>query len=139
MLYFSTLSQGLEDDIMESSIGRWADTVATYCPGRPSQIVLKSLTKHHNQGIRFLITTDKKKRYVELGAFKLAHQQMYPSSYFHPHMHTEPFNIHYNKSLKASNILNSLHNELFLVRSQNLARSHHSCHKKSLTAVRITI
>ena len=29
---FSTLSQGLEDDIVESSLGRWADTTRTYCP-----------------------------------------------------------------------------------------------------------
>ena len=29
---FSTLSQGLEDDIVESSLGRWADTARTYCP-----------------------------------------------------------------------------------------------------------
>ena len=31
---FSTQSQGLEDDILESSIGRWADTAATHCPCR---------------------------------------------------------------------------------------------------------
>ena len=46
---FSTLSQGLEDEILESSLGRWADTAATYCPGRPSQIVLKSMTKPCNR------------------------------------------------------------------------------------------
>ena len=45
---FSTLSQCLEDYILESSLRRWADTAATYCPGRPSQIVLKSITKHHD-------------------------------------------------------------------------------------------
>ena len=28
----------------------WDDTAATYCPGRPSQIVLKSTTKHCNSG-----------------------------------------------------------------------------------------
>ena len=38
--------QGLEDDILESSLGGWADTAATYCPGRPLQIVLKPMTKH---------------------------------------------------------------------------------------------
>ena len=43
---FSTLSQGLEDLILESSLGRWPDTVATYCPGRPTQIAMKSMTKH---------------------------------------------------------------------------------------------
>ena len=43
--FFSRLSQGLEDEILESSLGRWADTVATYCPGRPSQIVLKLMRK----------------------------------------------------------------------------------------------
>ena len=42
---FSTVSQGLEDDILKSSLARWADTADTYCPGRPSQIVLKSMTK----------------------------------------------------------------------------------------------
>ena len=46
---FSTLSQGLEDDIFESFLGWWADTAATYCPGRPSQIVLKSITKHRDR------------------------------------------------------------------------------------------
>ena len=46
---FSRLSQGLEDDILESSIGRWADTVATYCPGRTSQIVLKFITKYRDR------------------------------------------------------------------------------------------
>ena len=46
---FSTLSQGLEDDILESSLGRWADSAATYCPGRPSQMVFKSMTKHRDR------------------------------------------------------------------------------------------
>ena len=49
---FSRLSQGLDDDSLESSIRRWADTVATYCLGRParsSQILLKSITKHRDR------------------------------------------------------------------------------------------
>ena len=46
---FSTLSQGLQDKFLECSLGRWADTAATYCPGRPSQIVLKSMTKHRDR------------------------------------------------------------------------------------------
>ena len=29
---FSALLQGLDDDILQSSIGRWAVTAATYCP-----------------------------------------------------------------------------------------------------------
>ena len=47
---FPRLSHGLEDNVLENSIGRWADTVATYCPGRPSQLVLKSITKHRDRG-----------------------------------------------------------------------------------------
>ena len=46
---FSALSQGLEDEISESSIGQWADTAATYCQGKPSQSVLKSMTKHRDR------------------------------------------------------------------------------------------
>ena len=49
---FSRLSQGLDDDILESFIRRWADTVATYCLGRQarsSQILLKSITKHRDR------------------------------------------------------------------------------------------
>ena len=42
---FSRLSQGLEDDILECSLGWWADAAATYCPGRPSEIAMKSMTK----------------------------------------------------------------------------------------------
>ena len=34
---FSALSQGLDDDFLQSSIGRWADTAATYCPCRPME------------------------------------------------------------------------------------------------------
>ena len=45
---FSSLLRGLEDDILKSSLGRWADTAATYCPGAFSQIVLKSMTKHRD-------------------------------------------------------------------------------------------
>ena len=42
---FSTLSQGLEDAISESSIGQFCDIRATYCPFKPSQIVYESKTK----------------------------------------------------------------------------------------------
>ena len=46
---FSTLLLGLEDDILETSFGWWADTAASYCPGKPAQIVLKSITKHRDR------------------------------------------------------------------------------------------
>ena len=42
---FSTQSQGLEDDILESSIGHWADTAATYCPCRPMEHSIISSSK----------------------------------------------------------------------------------------------
>ena len=53
---FSTLSQDLEDDILESSLGRWADTAAADCPSRLSQIVLKSMTKHRDRVEKTLCT-----------------------------------------------------------------------------------
>ena len=46
---FSTLAQCLEDDTFETSFGRWADAAASYCPRRPLQIVLKSMTKHRER------------------------------------------------------------------------------------------
>ena len=46
---FCTLSQGLDDDILEASVGRWADAAASYCLGMPPQIVLKSMTKHRDR------------------------------------------------------------------------------------------
>ena len=39
-----SLSQGFED-VLGSSSGWLADTVATYCPGRPSQLTWKNITK----------------------------------------------------------------------------------------------
>ena len=50
--FFPTLMQGLDDDILESSIRRWADTVATYCLGRQARsslILLKSIKKTSRQ------------------------------------------------------------------------------------------
>ena len=41
----SYLSQGFEDKVLGSSPGWLADTVATYCPGRPSQLTWKNITK----------------------------------------------------------------------------------------------
>ena len=39
------LSHGFEDNVLGSSAGGLADTVATYCPGRPSQLTWKNITK----------------------------------------------------------------------------------------------
>ena len=41
----SYLSQGFEDDVLEGSPGWLAATVSTYCPGRPSQLTWKNITK----------------------------------------------------------------------------------------------
>ena len=41
----SYLLQGFEDNVMGSSPGRLADTVITYCPGRPSKLTWKKITK----------------------------------------------------------------------------------------------
>ena len=51
---FSRLSQGLEGDILESSLGRWADTAGDYCPGRPLQIVLKFKAKYGDRREKML-------------------------------------------------------------------------------------
>ena len=56
----SSLSQGLEDDILEISLGWWADTAAIYCPGRPSQNCLKSMTKHCDRVEKTLCIRDVK-------------------------------------------------------------------------------
>ena len=40
----SYLSQGFEDNVLGSAPGRLADTAATYCAGRPSQLTWKNLT-----------------------------------------------------------------------------------------------
>ena len=58
LLKFSTLSQGLEDDIFQTSFGWWAVTAASYCPGRCSQIVLKSMTKHHEREEKHSVQID---------------------------------------------------------------------------------
>ena len=42
----STLSQGFEEDNLVNSSGWLADTTATYCPGRLSQLEWKNITKH---------------------------------------------------------------------------------------------
>ena len=41
----SYLSHGFEDNVLGSSPGWLADTVATYCPGRPSQLTWKNIIK----------------------------------------------------------------------------------------------
>ena len=41
----SYLSQGFEDNVLGSSPGWLADTEATYCPSRPSQLTWKNITK----------------------------------------------------------------------------------------------
>ena len=53
---FSRLSQGLEDDFLECFLGWWADAAATCCPGRPSEIALKSMTKHRDRREKTLCT-----------------------------------------------------------------------------------
>ena len=40
----SYLLQGFEDNVLGSSTGWLADTVATYCPGRPSPLTWKNIT-----------------------------------------------------------------------------------------------
>ena len=43
---FSTLSQGFEDDVLGNSPVWLADTAATYCPERPSQLTQENIAKH---------------------------------------------------------------------------------------------
>ena len=68
---FSRLSQGLEDDILESSIGRWADTAATYCPGQALQISLKCMTKLRNRREQTLCSTRNSFQYISTMNVKL--------------------------------------------------------------------
>ena len=53
---FSALSQGLDDDILQSSIGRWADTIATYCPCRPMEYSKMSSSKPCDRAEKTLCT-----------------------------------------------------------------------------------
>ena len=53
---FSALSQGLDDDFSESSIGRWADTAATYCPCRPMELSKMSSSKPCDRAEKTLCT-----------------------------------------------------------------------------------
>ena len=43
---FPGLLQGFEDDVLGNSPGWLADTAASYCPGRPSQLTQDNVTKH---------------------------------------------------------------------------------------------
>ena len=47
--FFPRRSQGFEDNHLDSSLGWWADTAATYCPDRLSQLVVKPMTKHQDR------------------------------------------------------------------------------------------
>ena len=47
----SYTSQGFEDNVLGSSSGWLADTVATYCPGSPSQLTKTNVTKYGEGGI----------------------------------------------------------------------------------------
>ena len=68
---FCTLWQGLDDDILEASFGRWADAAASYCLGMPPQIVLKSMTKHRDRVEKTLC----KKSVPDLGECEDAEQE----------------------------------------------------------------
>ena len=47
--YVFILSQGFDDGVLGDSPCWWADTVATYCPSRPSQLLAPTVTKHCNR------------------------------------------------------------------------------------------
>ena len=47
--YSSTRSPGFEDENLGSSPGRWAATVANYCPSRPSELEQKFASKHSEE------------------------------------------------------------------------------------------
>ena len=47
--YSSSHSQGFKDEDLGNSLGSWAATVATYCPGRTLEIAQKNIMEHGEQ------------------------------------------------------------------------------------------